>query len=110
MSNHEIYRGSNLVLGRDSSRAGRAISRRTAINQVRLHEVQAEADVITEKVAVVTDMTGQAMGAVVRVAQGQKQLELLAPEASGRLSMLADDHAMTLTDLMSELRRGLRRL
>lgn len=108
-SNIDTYRGGWPVLSRDSIRAGRAVSRRQADNQVRLSGVDGETDLAIEKITSITDATGQAMGAVVRVAQVQKQLEQLAPEASGRLAMLADDHALTLVDVMADLRRQLRR-
>jgi len=53
--------------------------------------------------------TGAAMQAVVRVAQAQKHLEQLAPEASGRLAFLADDHMLAMAEVLADLRRELRR-
>lgn len=71
--------------------------------------VDGVSDVSMAKVDSSTAITGQAMGAVARVAQVQKHLEILAPEASGRLNMLADDHALTMVELCSDHRRAIRR-
>jgi hypothetical protein len=53
--------------------------------------------------------TGTASRAVVQVAQGQRHLEQLAPEASARLAFLADDHMLGCTEILPELRHDLRR-
>jgi hypothetical protein len=94
---------------RDASRASRVISRYRTGAQIRVGAVDADTDIAAAKVDGITHATGQAMGAVVRVAQAQRQLETLAPEASGRLALLADAHVLALSDLLSDLRRDLRR-
>jgi hypothetical protein len=118
MSNIQPYVGSGLV--RDARRSGRAISRYQAFGQVRIAKVDIETDVALAKVDIETDValakedavttaTGAAMGSVVRVAQLQRQLEQIAPEAAGRLAFLADDHMLSMGDIMQDLRRELRR-
>jgi len=49
------------------------------------------------------------MHGVVRVAQAQHQLELMSPEAAGRLAFLAESHTLAMGDFMQDLRRDLRR-
>lgn len=99
--------GGSLV--RDARRAGRAISRYQAHAQVRVSQIDIDTDVALAKVDAVTAATGSAMAGVVRVAQAQRHLELLAPEASSRLAMLADEHVLAMGDVMTDLRRELRR-
>jgi hypothetical protein len=97
------------MLEKESRRASRVISRHRAGGQIRIGQVDTETDVAIAKVDAVTTATGYAMTAVVRVAQAQRQLEQLAPEASARLNFLADDHMLSMTDVMADLRRELRR-
>lgn len=94
---------------RDARRSGRTISRYQAAGQVRVAKVDTETDIALAKVDAITTATGTAMGSVVRVAQAQRQLEQLAPEAAGRLAFLADDHMLSMGDIMQDLRRELRR-
>jgi hypothetical protein len=101
------YPGSGLT--RDARRASRTISRYQSCAQVRVARVDIETDVAIAKVDALTTATGTAMGSVVRVAQAQRQLEQLAPEAAGRLAFLADDHMLSMGDAMQDLRRELRR-
>lgn len=108
MNELNLY-GSSSLLPSDARRAGRAISRYQSGGQVRLARVDTDTDVAIGKEEALTAATGSAMGNVVRVAQAQRQLEQLAPEASGRLAMLADDHALTMAEIISDLRRELRR-
>lgn len=103
------FQGGQPILPSDGRRAGRAISRYEAQGRVRVAGTDCETDVSLAKVDSLTAVTGSAMGTVVRVAQAQKHLELLAPEASGRLAMLADDHALGLMDIAADHRRALRR-
>ncbi len=109
MSNIQPYQGSDLLLLGDARRAGRSISRYQAHGQVRSAAIDVETNLALDKLYSLTAVTGQAMGAVVRVAQAQKQLELLAPETSGRLSLLADEHTLALAEVTAEHRRVLRR-
>jgi hypothetical protein len=97
------------LLPSDARRAGRAVSRYQAHGQVSIAKADTDTDVTIAKGDGYTAATGSAMGNVVRVAQAQRQLEQLAPEASGRLAMLADDHALSMADFLGELRRDLRR-
>lgn len=103
------YSGNQNGLTRDVRRAGRAISRYQTGGQVRIAQVDTETDLALVKVDALTTATGNAMGAVVRVAQAQQQLELLVPNAAGRLAYLADSHMLAMGDLMQDLRRDLRR-
>jgi outer membrane scaffolding protein for murein synthesis (MipA/OmpV family) len=102
------YGGSELAM-RDGRRAGRAISRNEAGALVRISGTNAAADVAQAKIDNLTMATGTAMSSVVRVAQAQRHLEQLAPEASARLAYLADDHALGMGEVLADLRRDLRR-
>lgn len=105
------YRGdSNAVAPRPARRAARVISRNALAAQVRVSGTDAETDVTVAKIENATMATGTAMTSVVRVAQAQRQLEQLAPEASSRLNYLADDHSLAMGELLSDLRRNLRRM
>lgn len=108
MQDVDIY-GTTSALPRDARRTGRAVSRYQAHGQVRIAQTDVDTDVAIAKGDSYTAATGAAMGNVIRVAQAQRQLEQLAPEASGRLAMLADEHALTMADNLAELRRSLRR-
>ncbi len=101
--------GSNALVTREARQAFRAISRAKTHAEVRIAEVDASTDVTLAKVDNLTMATGTAMQQVVRVARVQRELEQLAPEASGRLNFLADDHLLGCADLMADLRRELRR-
>lgn len=109
MSEIQPYNGTQNSLMRDVRRASRAISRYQTGGQLRIAQVDTETDVALVKVDALTTATGNAMGAVVRVAQAQQQLGLLAPAAAGRLAYLADSHMLAMGDLMQDLRRDLRR-
>jgi hypothetical protein len=109
MSEIDLYRG-QVPLLRDARRAGRAMSRYQSAGQVRVAQVDVDTDVAIAKVDAITTATGSAMGSVVRVAQVQRHLEqVVAPEAAGRLAFLADDHVLSMADIMTDLRRDLRR-
>lgn len=88
----------------------RAIGRQRLGAQLRASQVDLVTDVAIVKSENLTAATGQAMSDIVRIAQVQRQLEQLVPEASGRLAMLADRHALALGELVDELRRDLHRL
>lgn len=96
-------------LSRDSRRAARAISRSAVTRQVRQADIDVETDIALDKMDAITTATGNGMGSVVRVAQAQRHLETLAPEAAGRLAYLADDHMLAVGDIVHDLRRELRR-
>jgi hypothetical protein len=97
------------MLVRDARQAGRSVSRYQAHSQANVAGIDSTTDVAVAKVDSVTAVTGQAMGAVLRVAQARKQLELLSPEVSGHLAMLADGHALTMLELTDDHRRSVRR-
>jgi hypothetical protein len=90
-------------------RASRAITARQMDGQVRLAGVDADTDVTISKLENITMATGAASAAVVRVAQAQRHLEQLVPEASARLAFLADDHILGCAEVLADLRRELRR-
>lgn len=96
-------------LPRDARRASKSISRNRAGALVRISGTDADADVAQAKIDNLTMVTGAAMSSVVRVAQAQHQLELLAPEAAGRLAYLADDHLLGMGEVLADLRRNMRR-
>lgn len=108
MSNLDLYGSSGAPL-RNARRASRAINRYQAVGQVRAGGVDTDTDVALVKMDALTQATGNAMGAVVRVAQAQTHLEQLAPQASGRLNFLADDHMLAMSDVMADLRRDIGR-
>ncbi len=93
MSNIQPYNVLQPLMS-DVRRAGRTISRYQAQGQISVALIDIVTDTTIAKSDSVTAVTGQAMANVVRVAQGQQSLELLTPAASGRLAMLADDHAI----------------
>lgn len=99
----------NTGLTRDSRRASRAISRYHSGGQVRIAQIDGETDITLAKVDALTTAVGSAMGSVVRVAQAQQQLELMAPSAAGHLAVLAETHVMAMGDIIQDLRRELRR-
>lgn len=101
--------GSGGVLSRDGRRVGRAIGRGRLHGELRIAAADVDTDIAIAKVEDLTMATGTAMQAVVRVAQAQKQLEQLAPDASGRLAFIADAHALAMNDALADLRRELRR-
>jgi hypothetical protein len=103
----ELYTGGS-GLTRDTRRAVRAISRARASTQVRLARVNDETDVALEKVQAQTEATQFAMGAVSRIALAQRHYEAMAPEASGRLSFLADEHLLGMGNTLQDHRRSMR--
>ena len=98
------------ALSRESRRASREISRGRVGTQIRMSAVDNATDVALSKVENLTMATGSAMQQVTRVAQAQRQLEQIAPEAAGRLAFLADDHMLGCSELLADLRRDLRRV
>lgn len=103
------YNGGSELAMRDGRKAGRVISRHRAGALARVSGTDADADVAQAKIDNLTMATGTAMSAVVRVAQAQRHLEMLAPEAAPRLAYLADDHALGMGEVLADLRRDLRR-
>lgn len=108
MSDLTPYTGG--ALSRDARRASREISRGRLGTQIRTAAVDNITDVALAKVENATMATGNAMQQVTRVAQAQRQLEQMAPEAAGRLAFLADDHMLGCAELLADLRRDLRRV
>jgi hypothetical protein len=98
------------MASRPARRAARSINISALSAQVRVAQSNAESDVVDAKMENDTMVTGKAMVCVVKVAKLQSDLELIAPEASGRLSMLADGHVFGLSDLMADGRRMQRRI
>lgn len=98
------------ALSRDARRASRAITRGRLGTQVITSQVDNTTDVTLAKVENLTMATGNAMQQVTRVAQAQRQLEQMTPEAAGRLAYLADDHMLGCAELLADLRRDLRRV
>lgn len=102
--------GAGGLLDRDARRTSRAIARGRLTTQLRSSQVDNTTDVTLAKVDNLTMATGNAMQQVIRVAQAQRQLEQMIPEAAGRLAFLADDHLLGCTELLADLRREMRRI
>lgn len=102
------YNGNELTV-RDGRRTSRAISRHQAGALMRVSGTDADTDVALAKMDNLTLATGSAMSAVARVAQAQRHLELIAPEASARLAYLADDHLLSVGEVLADLRHDLHR-
>jgi predicted RecB family endonuclease len=98
------------AISRDARRAGRAITHGRLGTQITASRVDNITDVTLAKVENLAMATGNAMQQVIRVAQAQRQLEQMTPEAAGRLALLADDHMLGCADLLADLRRDLRRV
>lgn len=107
MSDMQLFRPR--PLSRDMREAGQLVSRAQVNAMVRTASADLSTDVAMAKIENLTMATGAASAAVVRVAQAQRQLEQMAPEASGRLAYLADDHALGCAEILADLRRQLRR-
>lgn len=105
----EQFQQAMSLLPRDARRTGRAVSRTSSGGLMRRTAVDAETDVTLTKTDSITAVTGAIMNDVARVAQAQAQFELLVPEASARLNMIADNHALDLMKQAAEHRRSLRR-
>ena len=101
--------GAGGIASRDARRASRSIHLGRLSTQVRTSTVDNITDVVLAKIDNLTMATGSSMQQVTRVAQAQRQLEQAAPEAAGRLAYLADDHTLGCAELLSDLRRDLRR-
>ena len=109
MSTEIMPFGASGLANREARQSIRAIARTRARTDMRVAEVDASTDVTLAKIDNLTMATGTAMQQVVRVARVQRELEQLAPEASGRINFLADDHLLGCAELMADLRRELRR-
>src|SRR6185437_5546302 len=101
MSDIAPYIGGGAI-SRDARRASREISRGRIGTQVRTCQADNVTDLAQVKLEDLTMGTASAMHHVTRVAQAQRQLEQMAPEASGRLAFLADDHMLGCTELLSD--------
>lgn len=109
MNELTVYSHPDQLLPTDARRVGRTLSRYQSVAALRTAAVDIATDMALAKAEALTTVTGQAMSTVIRVAQAQRQLEQLTPEASPRLAMLADEHALALGDMLADLRRELRR-
>lgn len=98
----------NLLPG-DARRSSRAISRTSSAGIVRRTGVDVETDVTLAKTDSMTAIAGTMLHDIARVAQAQAQYELLVPQVSARLNMVADSHALDLMEQAAEHRRALRR-
>src|SRR4051794_31425934 len=94
---------------RDVRHAAIGIARHQLGNQVRVARADSDTDATIEVMEDDTIATGKAMEKIIRVARLQRQLEELAPGTSGRLALLADDHAYGMHHAVTQLRRRLYR-
>lgn len=95
---------------RDSRDAAKEISRGIAALQGQIARIERETDATIAMVGSSTTVTAHGMMGVARISQLQEQLEMQAPGASGRLSMLADDHLYGMAEISLDHRRRMRRL
>jgi hypothetical protein len=103
-----LSRGGVLVQeGRQSSRMLLRIETGGLLRQA---AVDVETDVVLAKLDSQTTATGVGMAAVARVAQAQTTIEQLTPQASARLSLLADQHGLAVAAELELLHLRLRRL
>lgn len=110
MSEMQIYQSVGGLTASDSRRTARALSKHAARGVLNVNRVDLVADLGLAKVDAATAVTGQGMGAVARVGQARRQYELLGPETAGYLALLADDHALGMVEIASDVRRDLRRI
>ncbi|SHH31326.1 hypothetical protein SAMN05443575_3689 [Jatrophihabitans endophyticus] len=110
MSHEMVQYGGGELYPADRRRAGRSVSRMQGSGAVRQSRMDVETDVTMNKLDNVTMATGSGMRAVITVAQAQQALEQMMPSASGRLAMLADDHALGVADVLADLRYRARRI
>jgi hypothetical protein len=103
------YEGAMPLLLRDSKWAGREISRMGAHTQTRLAGIDNETDVTDAKLDSNDRVTARAMMGVARVGQLEVQLATMAPTASGRLALLADQHTFDTAALKDGHVRRLQR-
>lgn len=110
MTDMTLYSGGGSLVSSDARRASRVITRGRLDMQIRTAAIDNVTDISQAKVDNLTMATANAMQQVTRVAQAQRQLEQLAPEVTGRLAFLADDHVLGCAELLSDLRRDFRRV
>lgn len=97
------------ALARDRRRVGREISRTQSTGLVRQSAIDVETDIAIGKIDAITATTGQALGAVAKVAQAETALAQNFPGASGRLAFIAERHMLYVGDAVDELHNRLRR-
>ena len=84
----------NITSLSDTRRTARHVSRLHGRTQLRMAELDDETDLAIAKVEATTAIYVAAAAAVTRVAVAQRHYESMAPEASGRLAYLSDDHLL----------------
>ncbi len=91
----------------DARRTTRAVGRIESQALVRHTGIDVEVDLTIDKITGLTNATGAGMGAIGKVAQAQTAIEQLVPQASGRLNLLADRHALGVADQLDRCERRL---
>lgn len=94
----------------DVRRGSRAMSRLETHGVLRQAAIDIEVSISEAKIDGQTTATGTAMAAVCKVGQAQTAMEQLAPQTSGRLSLLADHHTFAVAGELDSLQRRLRRI
>jgi hypothetical protein len=102
------YVGGGAIV-RDVRRTNRVVSRVQSGSQIRQASVDAETEVALAKIDSITATTGQALGAVAKVAQAETALAQNFPGASGRLAFIAERHMLHVSDAVDGLQTKLRR-
>jgi hypothetical protein len=93
------------AIPREVKGAARTLFRHQLANQVQIAVMASDTDVVIEQMEDDTIATGSAMEKVIRVALLQRRLEEIAPETSGRLTLLAEEHTFGMADDVGRLRR-----
>lgn len=107
MSNIELCHGSSRGLSRH---VGRTLVRIDGNNSIRRAEVVAEADLMSDKIEAIGQVTGRALQTIALVSQMEQKLALSVPSASGRLAAIADASAITMTGLVAGAACTLKRI
>lgn len=90
-------------------RYGRDVTRYSTSTDLRRAAVESTVDLAIAKINGYTSASAAASNSICRVARAQTNLELLCPEAAGRLNFLSEVHAMAMGELLSDLVHQLRR-
>lgn len=111
MSGLELYGMQSAMLSPRTSRgAARALGKIQGSSAIDIARIDAAAQRHEAVVDGVTTVTVRAMQHVSVVAQGEQQMALMTPAASGRLAAVADTHALAMTGIVMDTERALRRL
>jgi len=95
---------------REVRTVSRAVARAEARGLLRQTTLDQEVALANLKIDALTTATGQALGAVAKVAQAETALVQNFPGASGRLAFISERHMLAVGDVLDDLQYKLRRL